>query len=134
MRVLVLSILALLSACDPAAIATFDVHPQPGRLDIDSSFGLEASKLGRDFAQRHQLTSLQRTDCSSGAYYAADTARGRQVGLNLCLTRIRNEFRFSVIEIITFYWGPKGTALRDELADTLKARYGNAVKAYISRR
>jgi len=134
MRVLVLSLLALLGACDPAAVANFDLHPQPGRLSVDSSFVSEASRLGRDFANRYQLTSLQRKDCPSGAYFADDTARGRQIGLNLCLTRIRNEFRFSVVEVITAYWGPKGAALRDELADTLKARYGDAVKADISRR
>ncbi len=134
MRALVLSLVTLLGACDPAAIADFDVQPQPGRLNLDSSFVWEASRLGRDFAQRYQLTSLQRKDCPSGAYYADDTVRGRHVGLNLCLGTMGREFRFSVVEAITFYWGPRGAALRDELADTLKARYGDAVKADITRR
>jgi hypothetical protein len=134
MRTLALGVLGLFVACDPAAIANFDVHPQPGRLNIDSSFVLEASRLGREFAQRHQLASRPRSDCPSGAYYADDTARGRPVGLNFCLTRIDKEFRFSVVEIITSKWGPKGAALRDELEDTLTARYGAAVRADITRR
>ena len=134
MRVTVLIVLPLLAACDPAAIANLDIHPAPGQLTIDSSFLSQASSLGRDFAQRYQLTSLDRTDCPGGAYYADDTARGRHVGLNLCLAPIQTAYRFSVTEIITFSWGPKGSALRDELADSLKARYGNAVKAEITRR
>jgi len=138
MRVLALSVLPLLAACDPAALATFDIRPQPDR-PIDSSFVSEASRIGRDFAQRYQLTPMHRQECPGGGYYADDTARGRHVGLNLCLgpigqIPIEKQFRFSVEEIITFYWGPKGAALRDELEDTLKARYGDAVKADITRR
>lgn len=133
MRVPLVSVLLLLSACDPAALATFDIHPQPGRLNIDSSFVLDAARLGQDFARRHQLVAVQRKDCPSGAYYVEDTARGRPVGLNFCLTRSRDGFRYSVAEIITFYWGPKGVALRDELADTLKSRYGANVETRITR-
>jgi hypothetical protein len=127
-----LGVSVLLAACDPAAIAHFDVRPQPGR-HIDSSFVLEATRVGRDLAQRYQLVSRESRACPGGAYYSADTARGRPVGLTLCLARTRSGFRFSVSEIITFYWGPKGTALRDELADTLRSLYGDGVEATISR-
>jgi hypothetical protein len=132
MRTLLVGVLVLLAACDPAAIAHFDVRPRPGR-NIDSSFVLEATRVGRDFAQRYQLVSRESRDCPGGAYYSADTARGRPVGLTLCLGRTRSGFRFRVSEIITFSWGPKGTALRDELADTLRSLYGDGVEASISR-
>ena len=133
MRTSLLSLLLLVMACDPAAIATFEIRPQPGRLSIDSSFVLDATRIGRDFAHRHRLTSVKRSDCPSGAYYADDTARGRRVGLNFCLARTHDGFRFDVVEAITFFWGSRGAALRDELADTLRSRYGNALEVSISR-
>ena len=112
MRLTVLIVLPLLSACDPAAIADFDIHPEPGRFTIDSSFLSQAISLGRDFAQRYQLTSLNRKDCPGVAYYADDTARGRHVGLNLCLAPVRTEYRFSVTEIITDSWGTKRVCVK----------------------
>lgn len=133
-RVLILVALAMLAACDPAVSARFDLSPQPGQLATDPSFVSKAAALGRDVARRYALTSAERGDCPWGAYYADDTAHGRQFILSLCIGTVGKDLRVRVVEAITFYWGPKGAALRDELADSLKSAYGTAVKSDISRR
>ncbi len=134
MRASPLGLLLLLSACDPAAIATFDIHPQPGHVHIDSSLVLDATRTGQDFARRYQLISRQSKECASGEYSGNDTTGGRRLGLSLCLAKSRDGFRYTLVEAITFSWGPKGAALRDELADTLRRRYGDAVVVNITRK
>ena len=132
MRRLLLSVVVVLAACDPAAVADFDIRPQTGRLQIDSSFLQGATNLGRDFAQRYNLAPRQLGDCPYGAYWAVDTAHGNLVGLNLCVARFEGGVRFSIVEVITWWWGVKGAALRDELADTLRTRYAAAVHSDIT--
>jgi hypothetical protein len=126
MRIVWLSIVVPVIACDPARIARFEISPVGARSQADSALMTEALRIAHTVAQRYQMTPVRPDDeCPSGRFFAQDSVRGRPVGLNFCVRPVETGVEFKVVELITASWGPKGDALRAALADTLRAHFGD---------
>ena len=119
--------LALIAACEPGQLARFDISPVQASPAADSLVLLQARQIARDFAERYQMHTMPGDDeCPLGRYFARDSVRGREVGLNFCIQPQKGATEFRLVEIITPQWGAKGNALRAELLDTLRSRFGTA--------
>ena len=117
--------LALIAACDPGRGVIFQVSPLPSPT-ADSARLAQSLEIARVFAEKYQMQTKPSDDeCRFGRYFAQDSIRGRKIGLNFCVRPRGRVVEFRIVEIITSRWGPKGNALRSELLDTLRTRFGS---------
>jgi hypothetical protein len=127
MRRLPIGVVLLIGACDPARVARFEIAPQ--KQGADSTLRSEAVAIAQKFADRYRMRALPVDElCRIARYASADSVRGREVGLTLCLLPKGAGIEFRVIEAITSSWGPVGNVLKAELADTLTGRFGETVQ------
>lgn len=116
---------AVIVACDPAQLARFEISPVHASPAADSLLLVQARQIARDFAERYQMHTWPGDDeCPLGRYFARDSVRGREVELNFCVRPQEGATEFRLVEAVTPRWGPKGNALRAELLDTLRTRFG----------
>ncbi len=127
MRRLSIGAVLLIGACDPARVARFEIAPQ--KQAADATLQSDAVAIAQKFAERYRMRALPADElCRIARYASADSVRGREVGLTLCLLPKGAGIEFRVTEVITSSWGPVGNALKAELADTLMGRFGETVQ------
>ena len=113
---MLLPVLLLASACDPAKAAYFAVAPQPSPGDSSTT---DAFALVERIVERHGLTPSQIRD---GEQYWRFCLGVRT--LSICGKTIDGEAQFQMIE--RGYWRPRSDSLRRELLDSLRPRFGTA--------
>jgi len=116
-----------LAGCDPGVIARFSIVPVPTPAPGDSAAIVAATQVAGALAARHQMTALPRDrHCQHAGYWIEDVWSDHRFRLTLCVTSARGGVEVRVSEFITAHWGAKGDSLRDEVHDSLVARFGNA--------
>ena len=119
--------------CDPAVGVTLHVSPPGPEIADTAGYIGEAIGITTVLATRHALSSSE--PGGGGSYLAFFTRRVRNTSpgfgsqtLVLALDRSRDgQLHYHVGEAITVSWSPEGAALRRELEDTLRLRYGELV-------
>ena len=123
MRPVLVFLVAFLIGCDPGVFATYRVSMAPPETDSISQLSVTVSD---SVARRQGMEARRTTDGCSLAYYYRPLAGGAN-WLDFCVTRANNAVRFSVDEFRTTSWGPSGNDLRQDLLETLTARFGARV-------
>jgi hypothetical protein len=122
MNRLIVVLLGLQLACDPAVGVTYRVSMQPA--EADSIIPLSVA-IADVLAQRHALGPRAPWEGCTLADYFFDFEGAHWV--HFCVTRAGNAVEFGLSEAITRSWGPKGDSLRRELRDTLTMQFGPRV-------
>lgn len=121
MKAIACGVCLVLTACDPIPSFGIALTPQPALTEAarESAFA-----LARDVATRHGLRPFVRVDAVEQAWHACFGPT--KPSFSICTRATDRDVQFQVYQALTFRLDPLADTVRHELADSLRARFGDA--------